>query len=465
MKTTKIIHLINSIKSALLVSSLAAFITCTGCGKPKMNVVSDAFQSTNLSDSTEAAGFESTVDENISGAATTDFNESGLPGASLSTSVKDESSESTVAVNNASASTTELIYDNSSDDIQKEDSVNLIMVGDILLHTPLEECYKQSDGSYDYTNAFANTSSKIESADLALVNQEVIIGGEELGVSGYPCFNAPYSIGDELVETGFDVICHGTNHAMDKGKKGILNCTSFWQTNYPDITVLGIYDSAESRDNIYIYEKNNIKIAVLNYTYGTNGIELPSDMPYAVNLLKESQVRADIQFAEANADFTVVCPHWGTEYRLTPDSMQDKWTSIFLEEGVDLVIGTHPHVIEPVKMITDSESGHEMLVYYSLGNFINWTGSSGAGIANRMVGGMADITITKDAQGKAFISEYDVDALVCHLTKETNGPTTYFLNEYSEELASQNAIRSQDSNFSYEYCINLCNEVWGDIWE
>lgn len=430
-----------------------------------MNVVSDAFQSTNLSDSTEAAGFESTVDENISGAATTDFNESGLPGASLSTSVKDESSESTVAVNNASASTTELIYDNSSDDIQKEDSVNLIMVGDILLHTPLEECYKQSDGSYDYTNAFANTSSKIESADLALVNQEVIIGGEELGVSGYPCFNAPYSIGDELVETGFDVICHGTNHAMDKGKKGILNCTSFWQTNYPDITVLGIYDSAESRDNIYIYEKNNIKIAVLNYTYGTNGIELPSDMPYAVNLLKESQVRADIQFAEANADFTVVCPHWGTEYRLTPDSMQDKWTSIFLEEGVDLVIGTHPHVIEPVKMITDSESGHEMLVYYSLGNFINWTGSSGAGIANRMVGGMADITITKDAQGKAFISEYDVDALVCHLTKETNGPTTYFLNEYSEELASQNAIRSQDSNFSYEYCINLCNEVWGDIWE
>lgn len=430
-----------------------------------MNVVADASQSTNLSDSTETSRSESTVDENISGAATTDFNESGLPGASLSALIKDESPSSTVIVNGASASTSGLIYNDSSDDIQNEDSINLIMVGDILLHTPLEECYKQSDGSYDYTNAFANTSSKIEEADLALVNQEVIIGGEGLGVSGYPCFNAPYSIGDELVETGFDVICHGTNHAMDKGKKGILNCTSFWQTNYPDITVLGIYDSAESRDNIYIYEKNNIKIAVLNYTYGTNGIELPSDMPYAVNLLKESQVRADIQFAEANADFTIVCPHWGTEYRLTPDSMQDKWTKIFLEEGVDLVIGTHPHVIEPIEMITDESAGHEMLVYYSLGNFINWTGSSGAGIANRMVGGMADVTIKKDEQGKTLVSEYDVDALVCHLTKETNGPTTYFLNEYSEELASQNAIRSQDANFSYEYCVNLCNEVWGEIWE
>lgn len=459
MKTTKKLHPLNYIKDSLLISFLAVLMTLSGCGNPNVDIVTNVSQAPSVTES-----------KDVPVSVTTSYNDSGLPGTTLSEAGDDNISASTDSVNNISSSaeitmgnsSTDII-DSSSDDIQS--TVNLIMVGDILLHTPLEECYKQPDGSYDYTNAFANTSSKIEKADLALVNQEVIIGGEELGVSGYPCFNAPYSIGDELVKTGFDVICHGTNHAMDKGKKGILNCTSFWQTNYPDITVLGIYNSAENRDNIYIYEKNNIKIAVLNYTYGTNGIELPSDMPYAVNILKESQVRADIQFAEANADFTVVCPHWGTEYRLTPDSMQEKWTKIFLEEGVDLVIGTHPHVIEPVEMITDSESGHEMLVYYSLGNFINWTGSSGAGIANRMVGGMADVTITKDADGNAYISGYDVDALVCHLTKETNGPTTYFLNDYSEELASQNAILSQDGNFSYEYCINLCNEVWGDIWE
>lgn len=351
------------------------------------------------------------------------------------------------------------------DKSEQSSSINLIMVGDVLLHTPLEECYRQTDGTYDYSAMFSFTKEKIAGADIALVNQEVIIGGEELGISGYPCFNAPYSIGDELVETGFDIICHGTNHAMDKGRKGIINCLNFWQENYPSTTVLGIYDSAESRNNIYIYEQNGIRLAILNYTYGTNGIELPSDMPFAVNLLKENQVRADIQYAEENADFTIVCPHWGTEYRLTPDSMQEKWSKIFLEEGVDLVIGTHPHVIEPVVELTNETNGHKMLVYYSLGNYINWTGSYGAGIANRMVGGMADVTINKDSEGNVYIEDYDVDALVAHLLNETNGPTTYFLRDYSEELASDNAILSQDGAFSYNYCIDLCNEVWGDLWE
>lgn len=351
------------------------------------------------------------------------------------------------------------------DNDEQSSSINLIMVGDVLLHTPLEECYRQPDGTYDYSGMFSFTRDKISSADIALVNQEVIIGGEDLGVSGYPCFNAPYSVGDELVNTGFDVICHGTNHAMDKGKKGIVNCLDFWQQNYPSTTVLGIYDSAQNRDNVFIYEQNGIRLAILNYTYGTNGIELPSDMPFAVNLLKENQVRADIQYAEENADFTIVCPHWGTEYRLTPDSMQEKWTRIFMEEGVDLVIGTHPHVIEPVVELTDEATNHKMLVYYSLGNYINWTGSSGSGIANRMVGGMADVTISKDTNGNVFIEDYDVDALVTHLINETNGPTTYFLRDYSSELAASNAIRSQDSSFSYDYCINLCNEVWGEIWK
>ena len=187
--------------------------------------------------------------------------------------------------------------------------LTLIMVGDILLHTPVENAALQEDGTYNFDTIFEHTKEELQAADLAIVNQEVIIGGEELGISGYPAFNAPYTVGDALVEAGFDVVCHGTNHALDKGKKGLLNCIAFWRENYPDMAVLGIHDSQESQDNIYIYEQDGMKIAILNYTYGTNGIAMPEGMPYAVDMLNEQKVITDIQKAEEMADFTVVCPH------------------------------------------------------------------------------------------------------------------------------------------------------------
>ena len=341
--------------------------------------------------------------------------------------------------------------------------ISLLMVGDILLHTPVEKSAKREDGSYSYDAIFENTKDLISAADLALVNQEVILGGTELGISGYPAFNAPYEVGNDLVEAGFDVICHATNHAMDKGKQGVTNCLDFWEENHPDIQILGLHDAAD--DPLYVYEKDGMRIAFLNYTYGTNGISLPSDMPYAVDLLQKDKVISDIQYAESVADFTVVCPHWGTEYRLTPDASQEKWTNIFLENGVDLVIGTHPHVIEPVEMITDEETGHSMLVYYSLGNFVNWTGSSGDGIANRMVGGMAQVTLSRGEDGSVAISDYGITALVCHLTPGQDGVTVMPLSSYSEALASENQIIKQDSHFSYSYCLDLCDTVWGDLWK
>ena len=225
----------------------------------------------------------------------------------------------------------------------------IIMVGDVLLHTPVEESCRQADGSYDYDSLFAYTKDAISAADLALVNQEVIIGGAELGITGYPSFNADFSLCDSLTDAGFDVICHATNHAMDKGRKGLVNCAEYWRENYPQITVLGIHDTADTSTACgaepVILELPDMKIAVLNYTYGTNGISLPEDMPYAVDMLEEEQVAADIQRAEELADFTIVCPHWGTEYRLSPDASQEKWTKIFAENGADLILGTHPHVI------------------------------------------------------------------------------------------------------------------------
>lgn len=340
--------------------------------------------------------------------------------------------------------------------------IRLVMVGDILLHTPLAESGKKPEGGYDFRAVFANLKEEIQAADLALVNQEVIIGGTELGVSGYPVFNAPYELGDALVDAGFNIILHATNHALDKGRRGVLNCLSFWQENYPDTAVLGIHASKESQQEIYVYEQQGIRIAVLNYTYGTNGIPLPEDMPYAVDLLDKDRVIEDLKRVQEFADFVVVCPHWGKEYVLEQTENQENWAEIFIENGADLILGTHPHVIEPVELIT-SENGNQALVYYSLGNFVNWTSGTGSGVSNRMVGGMAQVSIGLDENGDAVITEYGVLPVVCHLEKGFGGVTVYPLSEYTEELAARNEILKQDESFSLEYCQELVKSVFGEM--
>ena len=338
--------------------------------------------------------------------------------------------------------------------------INLVMVGDMLMHERVVASGLQEDGSYNFDHLFMHVQEKIEGADLALVNQETILGGTELGLSGYPCFNSPYELGVAEADAGFDVILHGTNHTLDKGKRGVLNCIKFWEETYPEIAWLGMNDSQQMQDEeIYIYEQNGIKIAILNYTYGTNGIATPADMPYLVNYMEEEKVIADIQKAEELADFTVVCPHWGNEYYLGVASNQKTWTKIFLEQGVDLVLGTHPHVIEPVEWVFD-EAGHEMLVYYSLGNFVNGTSGTGAGVMNRCVGALADVTIGRDDSGKVVVLEYDAIPLVCHIA-EGDEYTVWYLEEYTEELAEENLIRSQDGDFSLENCKALVEQVWG----
>lgn len=354
----------------------------------------------------------------------------------------------------------------------QEPEITLVMVGDILLHTPVAESGLREDGSYDFSAVFAQMKEEIQAADLALVNQEVILGGAQLGVSGYPAFNAPYELGDALVDAGFDVILHATNHALDKGKKGVLNCLSFWQENYPHTAVLGIHDSQEAQQEIYVYEQQGIRIAILNYTYGTNGIPLPGDMPYAVDLLDRERVKEDLRRAGELADFVVVCPHWGTEYTLSATREQEDWAALFAENGADLILGTHPHVVEPVGWVKggtapDGDSGEEAitpsgtLVYYSLGNFVNWTSGTGAGVANRMVGGMARVTIGVDDTGEAVIKAYELDPLVCHVEQGFGGVTVYPLDGYTEELAGRNEIVKQDGSFSLEYCRQLVQDVFG----
>lgn len=315
-------------------------------------------------------------------------------------------------------------------------NVSLIAVGDMLLHGGIHTSSQQSDGSYDYTHVFEHVIDRIAAADIAVANQEVILGGAELGISSYPNFNAPYDFGNYLVKTGFDVILHASNHTMDKDTIGVLNTMSFWKQNHPDITVLGINENQEERDMVKIVEKNGIKIAMLNYTYGLNGYELPEGKPYLINLMNEStkeDIKKDLQKARETSDFVIVYPHWGTEYVLEETSEQQQWAQFYADNGADLIIGTHPHVVEPVKWITAAD-GRQVLVYYSLGNFISIQYYNYS-----MLGGMAKIDIRKDEKG-TYIADYGMDFLVTHYTGGRTEMTTYFLEDYTEDLAGRHAI-------------------------
>lgn len=340
----------------------------------------------------------------------------------------------------------------------KTTEVNLVMIGDMLLHDAVQNTGLMPDGTYNYDHLFAHVKQDIQAADVAVVNQEVIIGGADIGIQTYPCFNCREEVGTALVKAGFDVVLHATNHAMDQGEIGIQNCMAFWDQNYPQITYLGLNHTEESSRNIYVYEKDGFKIAMLNYTYGLNGIHLPAGKPYLVNLLDEKKIIEDLQKAEEIADFTIVSPHWGTEYQYTPDSSQEYWAQLFADYGADLVIGTHPHVIEPVEWVEGS-GGNKTLVYYSIGNFV-----SAQSEAPRMLGVMAQVRLEKKEDGTVQIADYGVTPVVTHRRFGCGEMTTYKLSEYTEELAAQNTILQKDASFSIAFMENLCRQVFGDLY-
>lgn len=336
--------------------------------------------------------------------------------------------------------------------------VTLLAVGDNLIHIEVVESGQQADGSLNYDHLYENIKDRIAAADIAIINQETILGGSELKYSGYPNFNSPTEIGDALVKAGFDVVTHATNHTMDKGYEGLKNTFEFWK-KYPQIVVLGINETKEDRDTITVIEKNGIKLAFLNYTYGLNGHQLPSDKQFLVNMLDKKKILEDIKKAEELADFTIVLPHWGTEYKYEPSKDQKFYTNLFYEAGVDLVIGTHPHVLEPVEWI-GKEGKHRMLVYYSLGNFISYQKE-----APRMLGGIASVTITKSS-GNTFISSAGITPIITHFE---HGPADYnygiyTLEKYSESLAKLHGVSDLANNgpFTYEGTLDLAKQVLGE---
>ena len=348
--------------------------------------------------------------------------------------------------------------------VEVTQSLQIVMVGDMLMHLNVTQSGFKDDGTKNYDHLFERILPDLQQADIKIVNEEIVFAGEDMGFSGYPMFNTAEEVGDAEAKDGFNVILHATNHTMDKWKQGLLNTINFWK-KYPDIMVLGVNETKEQQDEITVYEQNGMKIALLNYTYGLNGMPQPEDMPFAVNLIDENLMDRNIKKAHEVADFVVVLIHWGNEYQTYASNEQKNWCKWFLERDVDLIIGAHPHVIQPIEWYTDPNDGDEMLVYYSLGNYVTGTRAARAGVYEQAVGGMAKVELTRDSKGDVVISKYGVEPLVANIGR--GGYQSIYtcpLSEYTEEERKNTILASNDPTFTIENCENLCEKVWGDLY-
>ena len=262
---------------------------------------------------------------------------------------------------------------------EKTYKASMVMVGDNLIHSSIYKDASDGVGGYDFTKMYSIVKPLIKNYDIAYYNQETILGGSEIGVSSYPAFNSPYEVGDAMIDAGFNLVSLATNHTMDRGEKAILNSRKYWN-RHDDVLAVGSYASLEDRDRVRIVEKNHITYTMLNYTYGTNGISVPSGKEYLVNVWPvmgnnpdsdifyqkyKEQVKQDIDSLRDKVDVLMVAMHWGIEYENAPNKYQEDMASFLASLGVDIVIGTHPHVVQPVTWIGNT------LVIYSLGNFLS----------------------------------------------------------------------------------------------
>ena len=336
--------------------------------------------------------------------------------------------------------------------------VTLVAVGDNLIHNTLIDAGKRKDGSADYAQFYANVKNDISSADIAVINQETILGGSKFEYKGYPCFNTPWEVGTATIDAGFDIFTCATNHSLDVGFSGIEQENLFFD-KYPEIAHLGTNATQEDYNKILYYTKNDIKFAIFNYTYGTNGISIPSDKPWCVNMMDKEKITKDITEARANADVVIVFPHWGTENSTSVSSYQQEYTKLFSELGVDIVIGTHPHVLEPVEWVENATNGKKMLVYYSLGNFISHQTS-----LNQLCGGMAKITIEK-TNGEISISSAKLTPVVCWYKSDSDNYvfSVYKLSDYTEALSASHHKKDATPEYFTKYAKDIIPEEFLEI--
>ncbi len=331
--------------------------------------------------------------------------------------------------------------------------VSFVAVGDNLIHdTIYEQAAARSSSGYDFTDAYERVAELIEKPDVAILNQETIISTEH-NVSSYPMFNSPVEVGEEMLKIGFDVFNIATNHSIDCGEKGLISAINFWKSKNAITT--GAYLNSEDYADIPMNEVNGVKIAYLGLTESTNGLSLPDDTEVILVLAsEESRIQQRIMQAKEKADVVIVNAHWGNEYTHEPTENQRQLAEKMASWGADIIIGTHPHVIQPVEYI-DNADGRRTLVAYSLGNFI-----SAQNRGPRMLGGMLNFEIVKNnTTGGIAIENVKFSGTVTHYGYGYSNIRVYPLDDYTQELASKHGVLSKTSEFSLQYLYDILNEV------
>ena len=329
-------------------------------------------------------------------------------------------------------------------------SVSFVACGDNLVHgsvyTDAKTLAKGTGKEYNFLPMFENVTDIIEGAALAFINQETPFGGDVKPISGYPMFNTPDQMGYDIIELGFDVVGMANNHMLDSYSAGYKRTIEFWEKT--DALAIGGYKDKNDYENIRILEKNGIKIAFLAYTYGTNGLTLPKGSELVIPLYNDTDIDRQTKKAREIADCVIVSIHWGTEDHFKPGEEQKRKAQIMVDNGVDVILGHHPHVLQDLKWI-DRPDGGRTLCIYSLGNLL-----SGMMYSRNMVGGFLGFDIVKDLGGNGVTieNEYFIPTM-CHYLHNTQAYAfkLYRFSDYTEKLQKEHGAHKFDKQMSMDY--------------
>jgi len=341
--------------------------------------------------------------------------------------------------------------------VQPADVVSFVAAGDNLIHGSifLQAANRSKDGGYDFDYAYENTEDYFDYFDVRFINQETLVN-DAYPPSHYPQFSTPIALGEKVLEMGFDVIGTSNNHSYDKGAAGIRSSYDYWESK--DVVHTGFYTGDDSKDIKYL-TVNNITMAFLAYTYGTNGLSIYDDTsPYIINCDNFDVIERQVKTAKENSDIVIVSCHWGYEDTNRTNSYQATVADRLNKMGVDVIIGTHPHVIQTVEWKTNDVNDNKTLICYSLGNFI-----SGQSKGNNMLGGLFQFNIVKqyDIDGNSeisVVSPYFVPTITHYDSNYTN-IRNYMLWDYTPEMAAKHGVKAYDSRFSYDYIENIVYDV------
>ena len=292
-----------------------------------------------------------------------------------------------------------------SESIDNNPEVKLFFVGDAMQHqAQLDKAKELGHGQYDYSDCFTLLAPTLQEADYSVCNLEVPLGGGN-DYSGYPCFSAPDSYAEALSEAGFDMFLTANNHALDRRGKAAIRTLNVLDSL--KIDHIGSFKNKEERDSLAPFIKNikGYNIAFLNYTYGTNGIQ--PDHGIEISLIEKDRIKKEIDKArEKGAEIVIVAIHWGIEYVLIENNVQRDLADFIIDAGADVIIGGHPHVVQPMKVVRNTKENKDVLVVYSLGNLI-----SNMKTADTRGGAMVWVTLNRDSIGKAQFKEAEYDLL------------------------------------------------------